>query len=192
MYLPPGVQVLLYLGSVPRSGTTGSQTGFPRCRQTVPCRSWASFLPWHSFAEEVAVLLDLMLLWVPLNSYPPNSREVEGSRKFEFKAGEGTSLWGGRNSTGDLESSFCLCQMVNSPATAILGWLGGWSEPRRWCPAWLMGLSLLQLCGSGREGLPRRAESQVSPVPGTCPMLPLNPLPVPGWLLLLGGGVLLT
>lgn len=123
LYVPPGVQVLSYLGSIPRSGTTGSQTGFPRCRQTVPCRRWASFLPWHSFAAEVAVLLDLMLLWVPLNSYPPNSREVEGSRKFEFKAREGISLWGGRNSTGDLESSVCLCQMVNSSATAIPGWL---------------------------------------------------------------------
>lgn len=53
------------------------------------------------------MLLDLMLLWVP--PIPTYHREVEGSRKCEFKAREGIPLWGGRNSTGDLESSFCLC-----------------------------------------------------------------------------------
>lgn len=51
------------------------------------------------------MLLDLMFLLEAPNSYLPQG----GGGEWEMR--EGIPMWGGRNSTGGLESSFCLCQM---------------------------------------------------------------------------------
>lgn len=77
LYMPPSVQVLAFLGYIPRGGTAGSQTLFNRCCQIVFCKSYASLLPWP-FTEGMTKILDLMLLLV--FPHRAHHREVQGSR----------------------------------------------------------------------------------------------------------------
>lgn len=133
----------------------------------------------------LAGLWDSALLWGPPQDTLQGGAGGQGQGAPQL---EGTPLWGGGKITDDLEPSFCLRQTgITTRPHRPPGLLGGGREPRRWFPASLTGLSLPQLRGPGREGLPCRAESQVSLVPRTCPrLLPCPPL-APGWSLLKGG-----